>query len=426
MIQLQFLNKILDTKDPSVLLLNSIDGSFFYDEYTYPKEFAFIDEHIKKYGCVPDKETFLSKFPKFPLVKVDENMDYLLDALYEDRNKAILAKTFNKIRDLTMSGNVDDAMKLYLNSMNDISKATHIEAVDIFQDKSRYDAYLARGEDYKKYYVKTGFDELDKVIGGWDREEELATIIARTGVGKSWCLLKCAVQAAQEGLKVGYYSGEITEKKLGYRIDTLISHISNRGMLTGRSDIQNDYKKFIDTVNDAVSGTIIVLTPKMLGHFAGVTDLRAFIEKYNLDMLCIDQHSLLNDDKKGRTSVEKASNISTDLVLLQKLKRIPFIAACQQNRESTEGGITTKNVSLADKIAQDSTVVLAFEAKDENILNAYITKGRDGGTGGKFSYMVDFDKGVFSYMPTEKDASGGKACDDLRKTYESSDGGDVF
>lgn len=426
MIQLQFLNKLLDTKDPSVLLLNSIDGSFFYDEYTYPKEFAFIDEHIKKYGCVPDKETFLSKFPKFPLVKVDENMDYLLDALYEDRNKAILANTFNKIRDLTMSGNTDDAMKLYLTSMDDVVKAKHINTIDILRDKSRYDAYIARGEDYKKYYVKTGFAELDNIIGGWDREEELATIIAKSGRGKSWCLLKCALAAAEQGLRVGIYSGEITERKLGYRLDTLISHISNRCMLTGNSSIQNDYKKYIDEVSNKIKGSIIVLTPAMIGKFAGVSDLRAFIEKDKLDMLCVDQHSLLLDDRKSKNAVDKASNISTDLLMLQKLKKIPIITVSQQNRSSVENGVSTDNISQSDKIGQDSTIVIAFEAKDENVLVMNLIKTRDGGAGNKINYLVDFDKGTFTYMPTDKDANGSKECEDLRKTYESSDGGDVF
>ena len=40
----------------------------------------------------------------------------------------------------------------------------------------------------------------------------------------------------------------------------------------------------------------------------------------------MDQHSLLEDDKKGRTPVDRAANISKDLKNLQVMKKIPIIA----------------------------------------------------------------------------------------------------
>jgi len=108
-------------------------------------------------------------------------------------------------------------------------------------------------------------------------------------------------------------------------------------------------------------GTIKVLTPANINGPVGVTALRAFIEKEHLDMLCIDQHSLLDDDRKAKNPVEKAANISKDLKNLQVLKRIPIISVCQQNRSSTEEGVDTTHIAQSDRIGQDSTVVLAFE-----------------------------------------------------------------
>ena len=182
MIQLQFLNELLDSRDSSLILINNIDESFFSD---YVSEFRYIKNHIDQYGQIPDKATFLSSFPDFDLIEVKESKNYLVDALYEDKNKRMLASTFNKVRNLLNEGKTDEAMSVYTSGAELAIKAKHLDSIDIIRDHSRYEAYLERSEDFNKFYVKTGFKELDDIIGGWDRNEELATIAARTNQGKS-------------------------------------------------------------------------------------------------------------------------------------------------------------------------------------------------------------------------------------------------
>ena len=424
MIQLQVLSYLLETKDYSLVTLNNINEDFFSE---YKDEFNYIKDHVSRYGNVPDKETFLSKFTDFDLVAVAESPTYLVDKLYEDRNIRYIATTFNKIRDNVNNQNTDVAVKAIMDAAEKLATAKHLHSVDILHDTSRYDDYVDRSNDFAKYYVKTGFKELDALVGGWDRKEELATIVARPGVGKSWLLLLVALTAAQQGLKVGIYSGEMSENKVGYRLDTLFSHLSNTKMIHGNLSIQNEYKKYIDTVGDTIKGSIKVITPAMLGGYATVNSLRAFVEKENLDMLCIDQYSLLADQRKGKSAIERASNISMDLKALQVLKKIPIISVSQQNREKAEDGVSTANIAQSDRFGQDSTVVIFLEQKD-NVLTVTLTKARDSIAGKKLQYAVDFDKGIFTYLPNEKDALDGNQCEELRQEYESEDtsGGDVF
>ena len=424
MIQLQALTYILDNKDKSFITTNNLTDDFFSD---YKDEFNFIKNHIADYGNVPDKETFLATFKDFDIIKVNEKPDYILDELYKDRNTRSIASTFNKIRSLLNEKKIDEAMALYANASQNISKAVHLKSIDILKDTSRYDDYIERGRDIKQAYVKTGFKELDDIIGGWDRNEEYATLVARSNVGKSWLLLKTAVAAAEQGLNVGIYSGEMSSNKVGYRIDTLLGHLSNRQLIRGDVEVQNSYKNYFDTIASKVKGSIRVLTPNMIGGPAGVTALKAFIEKDNLDMLCIDQHSLLEDDRKAKNPVEKAANISKDIKNLQVMERIPIITVSQQNRESTENGFDTKLIAQSDRIGQDSTVVLFFEKKD-NIMTMYLVKSRDSVNEKKLQYALDFDKGIFTYIPTEDDGLGGNECENIRQEYnnESLNGENVF
>lgn len=412
MVQEQIINYIIDTKDTSLIILNRLDDSFFP---AYKSEWNYILNHFNTYGSIPDKESFLASFPDFDLIKVTEPIQYLIDEIYKEKQNNQLAATFNKVRKLLIENKTEEALDTYKKVYEDLTCGVALSSIDILRDTSRYDAYIERLQSFDKYYVRTGLPELDSIIGGWDREEELATIVARTNVGKSWLLLKFAVAAAEQGLNVGIYSGEMSERKVGYRIDTLIQHISNGALVHGSSNIQADYKTYIDNLPNRFKGSIKVLTPKMINGAAGVSALRAFIEKDKLDILFIDQHSLLEDDRKARNPVERASNISKDLKNLQVLKRIPIISVSQQNRASTDTGVGTEHVAQSDRIAQDSTIILFFERHkdDKSLLDIELVKSRDSVNDKKLTYRVDFNKGEFIYIPgtndtVDKDESSNK------------------
>lgn len=402
MIQEQFINYVLSSKDTSVIILNRLDDSFFPN---CKNEWNFILNHFNKYNCIPDKESFLNVFPDFDLIDVKEPLSYLIDELYKEKQNNKLASTFNSVRKLLIENKTEEAVEIYKKAYEDLSTGVALSSIDILKDTSRYNDYIDRLESFDKYYVRTGLPELDSIIGGWDREEELATIVARTNVGKSWCLLKFAVAAVEQGLTVGIYSGEMSEKKVGYRIDTLIQHISNGALVHGSSGVQAEYKTYIDNLPKRFKGSLKVLTPKMINGPAGVSALRAFIEKDNLDILFIDQHSLLEDDRKARNPVERASNISKDLKNLQVLKRIPIISVSQQNRSSTEDGVGTEHVAQSDRIAQDSTIILFFEKHkdDKTLIDIDLVKSRDSINDKKLTYKVDFNLGQFIYIPGENE-----------------------
>ena len=370
--------------------------------------------------------TMVNTFPGFDVIEVNEPANYLLDELYNDKNKRQLAKTFNAVRKCLNEEKIQEAMSLYVSAANDVVKAKHLDCVDITKDVSRYDDYVDRSQDYAKFYVKTGFPELDALIGGWDRNEELATIAARPGIGKSWVMLKSATAALQQGLKVGIYSGEMSERKVGYRFDTLVSNISNYAITKGIADVQNDYKRFIDELPHMFSGSLKVITPAMINGPAGVQALKAFIQKEDLDILFVDQHSLLEDDRHARNPVDRAANISRDLKNLQVMCHIPIIAVSQQNRELAENGAGTQNIAQSDRISQDSTVILFLEQSD-NVLTLNLAKSRDSESFKKLKYAIDLNRGVFQYIPAEDDALQGEGAEELRKEYDCVDGeGNVF
>lgn len=420
LVQLQMLNLILSSKNFRLILDNGLTVDYFPN---FRNEFNFIYNHFKTYNQVPDLETFVKVFPDFEVLQVDESVDYIVEELFRGKNENFLADTFNKIRDLLINGKTDEAMSLLSKSAGEASESKHMDAVDILSDTSRYEEYLDKCSNLSNYYVSTGFKELDDILGGWDRKNEYSTIIARSGQGKSWCLLKSVVAAANRGLRVGLYSGEIELNKVSYRIDTLMSHISNTKIIRGNIDVGLQYKNYLENLKDNHKGNIFVLTPDMINEDPTVDTLISFVEKYSLDILFIDQQTLLTDRNKARTSFEKAANISKDIKMLQVRKHIPIITVTQQNRTSVEENsfAGTEHIGQSDRIGQDSTTIIGVSQKD-GIMTLHIVKARDGGTGKTLNYSIDLDTGKFEYIKEEDEINdeipSDSAFNPMNITYE--------
>lgn len=413
--QAQVLNKILNTKDMSIVNLNNLDANYFFN---YKAEFEFIQNHYNQYKCVPDKATFVNSFPDFDFVDVNEPDNYLYNQLMEDYNDNFIATKFNKIRQLIMENKSDDAIIVLKEAYNGVKLTKALSCVNLLSDTSRYDRYLEKTVNPSHYYISTGFSELDKLTGGIDRENENMVIIARTGQGKTYVLLKMAVEAAKQGLTVGIYEGEMTADKVGYRVDTFLSHIENSAINRGNVFVKNRYKEYIDNLKTANYGPIKVFTPNDVSTGVVTVDtLRTFIEREHIDILFVDQYDLLDDKNKARVEFERIANIARDIKYLQVEKQIPIISVSQMNRTKTEDGHQdTTQVAGSDKIPRYATTMIALEQKrDEEesgvsnnpnvklVLN--IIKARDGGDNNKFTYNVNFNTGYFTYIPTELDST---------------------
>ena len=413
--QLQVLNYILNTKDSSLISLNNLTDDYFRD---FKNEFNFIKNHIDTYGNVPDVETFFSTFKGCKRIVVNESPAFLIKNLYDDYNTKKIVEVVNAIKNPLLDGKVDDAVAKIKDTLEHMTQGISLQCVDLLKDTSRYDAYVERTKDFGKYYISTGFNELDQIVGGFDREEELAVIVARTNFGKSWILLKCAVASLKQGLNVGIYSGEMSDRKVGYRVDTLIGNIPNGSLTHGNVEIQNIYKRYMDALPEMFQGSLKVITPKMIGGLADVNTLKLFIEKEHLDVLYIDQLTLLEDQRNGKSPVEKMNNISKDLKKLQVMKKIPIISVHQQNRTSSEDGdFNTTQIAGSDRIGQDSTMVVFLEKKDD-VMKLHLKKSRDSENNKVLTYHVDLNVGEFTYIPDAKDGIGGKQQANVEEKFE--------
>ena len=407
--QFQIINKVLQNKDYSFITLNNLTAEHFY---AYKAEYEFIKAHYANYHTVPDRLTFVQHFPEFIIQDVNEPDNYLIEQLLNDYNQSYLATRLNNLKKLLEADDTPGALRYFQDSLDKLHIGSALQCTDIMSDTTRYERYLDAGTNQSKYFISTGFPELDKIITGIDRRNENMVIAARTGVGKSQMMCAMAAAASKQGLCVGIYSGEMSVDKVAYRIDTMLGKVDNRKISRGDLFYKDHYKSYLESLACANYGPIKVITPADIAGPATVSALQAFIEKEHLDILFIDQYSLLEDESRARVAHEKVANISKAVKNLQVLKQIPIISVSQMNRtKNDDNSQDTTQIAMSDRIGQDATVLLMLDkkdAEDPNQQGAYkftinIVKSRDGGDGRKLDYLWNFNTGDYRYISNETD-----------------------
>lgn len=402
LVEAQILNKILKSRDFSIILDNDITKDHFYD---YSDEFNFILSHYNKYGNVPDIVTFSDKFEEFPITDVQESDAYLVDTINEEFRYREMVPIIQKAGKLV----VDDAVAAtdYLRTaMQTIGVLSSSIGTDIVANaRKRYEYYMEKKNSTSPWMRPTGFQELDEIIGGLLPEEEFVVIVARTNQGKSWVLAKMLEHNWCIGGNIGYISPEMSDNQIGYRFDSLYEHFSNFNLLTAR-DV-GDYEAYIEKLvnEDSKRGKFIVAQPIEFNKKITVSKLRSFCLQNKLDVLGIDGITYLSDEryKKGDSKTVSLTNISEDLMSLSCELKIPIIAVVQANRNGVgEGNYVPalEDIRDSDGIAHNASKVFSIRQHNNKLIIA-VTKARGCPVGAKLAYNWNIDTGVFEYNPDE-------------------------
>ena len=433
MVELQIISKLLNTGNYDFIEDNLITDEYFAGT-GYENEFAFIVEHYKQYGNVPDKATFLSKFPDIELVQVEESDKYLVDTLREEFLYRKSVPVVKKIAELLKS-DANAASEYMINAIKDLTPNYQLGGVDLVADADdRLSNYKDRLGHQNDWYFTTGFPELDDLIHGVQRGEELFVLFARTNQGKSWVLEKMITHIWQLGFNVGYISPEMSADTVGYRFNTLYRNYSNKDLMWGKDDIDlSEYEGYIADLKSK-KNKFIVSTPLDFDRKITVSKLRNFVKQHKLDALAIDGITYITDErgKRGDNKTTSLTNISEDLMLLSIELKIPIFVVVQANRngvvDNDNGGTPElESIRDSDGISHNASKVLSIRQDKDGTLEMGIKKQRFGSVGGKLKYHWDINKGVFDFLPSYDDAQPREVTEEkVRQARKNIDKTDVF
>ena len=429
MVALQIISKALNNKDLSIISENLLTVDYFTG---YENEYNFIMSHFDKYGVVPDRASFLDKFPDIELVEVTEPDKYLVDTIREEHLYYTSVPVLQKMAEL-LKTDANAAAQYLMSEMNNLQPSYDIEATDIIsQADKRLEQYETKKTNKDDWFFTTGFEELDAITNGIQRQEELVVLFARTNQGKSWVLAKICTHIWQIGFNVGYVSPEMSAESIGFRFDTLNKNFSNRALMHGHElETYNDY---IDELKQR-DNKFIVSTPLDFGRSITISKLRNFVKKYKLDMLAIDGITYLTDEryKRGDNKTITLTNLSEDLISLSMELKIPIIVVVQSNRtgvmdKEESGTPELESIRDSDGIAMNATKVISIRQSNEG-LEIGVKKQRFGPVGAKLLYNWDIDTGTFINIPVDNSrrrARSNEEVENVRKEFKKKDKADIF
>lgn len=428
MIQLQVISKILQTKDISLVENNSLTPEYFIG---YEEEFNYIWNHYKDFGNVPDKATFLSKFPEIDLVEVTESDKYLIDTLREEYLYCQSVPVVQRIAEL-LKTDANTAVEYMLHATSELQPDYGINSIDIIsQANERLEQYEERKNKQDNWFITTGFEELDDIIHGLQRGEEFVVIVARVNQGKSWILEKICTHIWQIGFNVGYISPEMGAVSVGYRFDTLYKNFSNKNLMWG-----NEVEKYSDYIDELKSNKhkFLVATPIDFQRQITISKLRNWIKQQKLDVLAIDGITYLTDERyrRGDNKTSTLTNISEDLMSLSIEMGIPILVVVQANRGATadesDGTPELENIRDSDGIAYNASKVISIRQLKNSVLRMEIKKQRFGKVGDRLDYTWDIDTGEFELLSNYDDAEDTEVTErktrKMKKKYNDKE--DVF
>ena len=433
MVELQIISRVIETGEYEFFDNNLITREYF-DGTGYEEEYDFIIDHYKRYGNIPDKATFLSTFPDIELVKVEESDKYLVDALREQFLYRRSVPIVQHIAEL-LKTDANEAADYMLYAVKELQPQYNLGGVDLISEgDKRLENFKERKNKQEDWYFTTGFPELDEVIHGIQRGEELFVIFARTNQGKSWVLEKIMTHIWQLGFNVGYVSPEMTADSIGYRFDTLNKNYSNKGLQWGNDDIDiDDYSAYINSLKTH-ENKFICSTPIDFDKKITVSKLRKYAQSHKLDALAIDGITYITDErgKRGDNKTTALTNISEDLMTLSIELGIPILVVVQANRTGVvdaeqSGTPELESIRDSDGISHNASKVLSIRQDKEGMLEMGIKKQRFGAVGGKLKYRWNIDSGIFEFVPEYADVQDAPRTErQIRHERRAIDNKDVF
>lgn len=412
-----FISKLLETKDMLSVKDNQIKLSYFTGESK--SAFRFINDTFLSSGEVPTVRVFQRKFPKFPLethfvdgvsiVGTDENIKFWCDELRKKVKHNTIVDTVERVVDKLKQLDTEDAYSEIKKSVAFIeSEVTETTAIDLTKTnpQERIDAYLERKKNKGMRGIPTGFKHLDYIMKGLE-DETLTTLIALSGVGKTWWQIIVGARCILSNYRVLQLVTEMSEQQMRDRYEAALysmcyGALDYEKFMSGMLDMKTEKQYFQFLMEDLPN-----LEPLIIDVATGVMGVSAAIDKYNPDIIFIDSAYLMEDDQGAKDDWLRVAHITRDLKKLSKRCKKPIVINTQADKNtSKKTGPELGSIMYTQAIGQDSDNVLALYRDEVMIsdreMGIKLLKHREGNLG-KVTVNWDFQTMNFSEIYMEED-----------------------
>lgn len=237
--------------------------------------------------------------------------------------------------------------------------------------------------------IPTGWEIIDTLMNGGLGRGELGTIIAPSGIGKSWSLSRIGIHALKMGLNVLHYTMELNEDYVGIRYDSML--------INQESNKMKDFKSVLEKEIEKIPGHLQIKYYPARTANASMLAADINIRKANgfhPDLVLIDYADLMRSIDKTSNRYEELGYIYEDIRSVFGELSLPVWTVSQTQRSSLN-----EDIIEADKIADSFAKIMKadfvmslsrkLEDKLSNSARGHIIKNRFGPDG--ITVMAEFD-----------------------------------
>lgn len=370
---------------------------FFSLEYKY---LQFVLTRYLDTGSVTLGE-LMSSFPDFPasnLNEVSQDCEFLAYQIKEQYVFNELARAIDEGQQkfpndgIQLMGFIEDKIDELRNVV-----PTYADYDVLERAKERQQQYIETSHD-PRAFIPTGFPEIDQSVGGWSKSGELVSILARMGMGKTWLLIYSCISAWKAGFRCGYISIEMGKPDIGFRMDTLLSGLSNSALRRGDAVDMSVYNDYIASL-EGKSGILLRSKKDFKGHITP-SKIRNWIETQHLDIVFLDGISYVENERvnagfKSDSSTE--TDVAEDLMSVSTDTHCPIILTHQANRggadRSINPGLESARGSDGVNINASFVMSIAYPEDSHQVISIEVLKCRYGPFGARYNYTWDPDHG---------------------------------
>jgi replicative DNA helicase len=336
----------------------------------------FVFDYLNDYGTPPSEAAI---FNEFNIDKTEPTVDseYLADKL---RKRFIRSQHKNILNELADAPEPEDFVNTLISNAHDIwsqiSSQKHILASEDYRQLIEEFKNSAQNSSQGATY---GFRDVDEHTGGAG-PGHLTFFVARPKRYKSWFLLNAFVEQRRQGLTPIMFSLELTEKDMYKRLMCIVSGISYSRMVKGTL-LPSEWKQ-IETAMEEFNelGPAYIIHPGFEERKVSNFVLEA--DKFEADVVLIDQLSFIHPDKNTGRSDENTKSIVHAMKVAATKQEIPYICVCQFNREAAqlEDLAGADKIGLSRSIEETADLLIALHRNEDeadlNIIRMRILEGR--------------------------------------------------
>lgn len=270
--------------------------------------------------------------------------------------------------------------------------------------------------------IRTGVDELDRKIGGF-QPGELVLLVGYSSDGKSSFAVQTAWSAAvEQGKNVVFLTTETLRHQIRRKIIARHSKLPQFNLPDGLNSwdlksgtLSDELETHFQTItrdltkNPAYGNLFIAQVPRSATLASLDQRLHRIQRSFPIDLVVMDYLALLQSQQRRQTTREELATLLKDAKLLavnfNNGHGVPFVSPWQVSRQAREqaesdGMYTSKALSETAEATNSSDIILSLLAPTDNT-NRYtdvvmqILKNRDGVTANDVTVSVDYATSTF-------------------------------